>query len=173
MILATQISSLVISLWPLLRTFQFDHFFNQHFLGAYGMLRTVLGMGFSDVSTHPLHPGIYLWWKYSVDPHWGANKQKPHSHQRAATEPRNKVIDSHLLGIWILTRIFMQFCYLGLLWFYRTIQEVKGIGCSYKLPFIDYQLSASIELCTSLILFLYTLFENLKMKRLLFLARDT
>lgn len=63
-------------------------------------------------------------------------------------------------GIWILPRILSQFCSQGHFRFYQAIQEVWVIECSYKLPFIDYQLWGSIELCPSLTLFLYILFES-------------
>lgn len=81
-----------------------------------------------------------------------------------AHRAQGQVIGCALPVIWILTRILKQFCSQGHFWFYRAIQEIQCIGCSYKLPFIDYQLSTSIELCTPL-LSLPTLFENLKNKK--------
>lgn len=45
LMIATQASSLVISLWPLSRASQCGHFFNKYFLGAYHVLGTGLGAG--------------------------------------------------------------------------------------------------------------------------------
>ena len=58
-----------------------------------------------------------------------------------------------------MPKILLQFCSQGHFGFYRAIQEVWGIECSLKWPFIDEQLGPSIELCTSLTLFLHTLFD--------------
>ena len=48
LMIATQASSLVISLWPLSRASQFGHFFNKYFLGAYHVLGTMQSAGCSS-----------------------------------------------------------------------------------------------------------------------------
>lgn len=95
--------------------------------------------------------------------HWTHTKkplQKPHLPYIAEGLARSpgECCWTHPPEIWILPRILLQFCAQGHFWFYRAIQEVWGIECSYKLPFIDYRLRRSVELCPSLTLFLHILF---------------
>lgn len=96
-----------------------------------------------------------------LDAHWEVSKQKPHF-----LLITDGLAQSPGPGCWTrlprnlnLAQNSLAVLFPRTLWFYRAIQEVWGIECSYKWPFIDYQLGTSIEPGTSLTLFLHILFE--------------
>lgn len=83
-------------------------------------------------------------------------------HREAGTEPRGRLLNTLSLEFESWPACLCSFVPKDTLHFTELSRKFKVLECSYKLPFIDYQLSSSIELYTFLILFLHILFENLK-----------
>lgn len=125
--LATQASSLVISLWPLSRASQFGHFFNKYFLGAYHALGPMLSAG-SEVNKRDTAPPSWnLPWIQGM--HWIHTRK---SLSRNSTSPSSMTgwhraqgwaAGHSFPGIWILPRTLLQFLFPRTLW---VLQSYPG-----------------------------------------------
>lgn len=117
LMMATQASSLVISLWPLPRASQFGHFFNAYFLDAYHVLGTVLRAGSVMKKRDMAPPSWNLpWIKGLCWMHTGKSVSRNPTFSSSLTawlRAQGQAVGHVFPGIWILPRILLQFCSQG------------------------------------------------------------